>query len=448
MFKTKHNYIEYTLVFFIGTVVSFVILHLLTFRNFYGDPINNYGFSYAIVNGQIPYKDFNIITTPLYSFVMSLGLLLWNNSLMFLIEHSILIGIFFLIIYKMYGIKSFAFFPIIMITRGLMINPTYNFFLLLLLILLVFLETEHSDKDYMIGFVLALSVLTKQSIGIFFIIPTILYYYNDKNKLKKRIIGFIIPMIIFGSYLLITNSYREFFDLCFMGLLDFGSKNGVYFNYEFFLSLLLLTMDFLYLNKYKNISNLYYILSFFFLVPIFDSHHLSYFVFCSILIIISSITKYDRLICITSIISFIIISICSLNSIYNNDKIVLNKKIKKFEYLYDYKTINKEIEKTFDYFDKVDNKIILSRYNMYYDISRNNKIDYYDILNQGNFGLNGKKKIIDNIDNRNNIYIIIHENDYENKCKDNQYDKELIEYIDNNYELVDKKHHHFIYYKK
>lgn len=55
-------------------IFVFCIYEFFGFLNTYGDSMNNYVFSHAIVQGEIPYLDFNILTTPLYTFVMSTGL--------------------------------------------------------------------------------------------------------------------------------------------------------------------------------------------------------------------------------------------------------------------------------------------------------------------------------------------------------------------------------------
>ena len=52
--------------------------------------------------------------------------------------------------------------------------PSYNLFLLFLIFLIIYMEKKKSN-DYLIGFVIAFSFLTKQSIGFFFIFPS--FYY-------------------------------------------------------------------------------------------------------------------------------------------------------------------------------------------------------------------------------------------------------------------------------
>ena len=52
-----NNYGRYIFVF----VLVFLIYEVFAYGITYGDPICNYGFSYAIRHGQIPYSDFNTV---------------------------------------------------------------------------------------------------------------------------------------------------------------------------------------------------------------------------------------------------------------------------------------------------------------------------------------------------------------------------------------------------
>ena len=104
MKKFVEKNLKYILIF----IFFLIIYQFLGFTNMYGDPIANYGFSHAIRNGEIPYVDFNTISTPLYAFVMSIGLYLVDNYLMFNIEQAILCTVMFYFLYK-YVILFFEF---------------------------------------------------------------------------------------------------------------------------------------------------------------------------------------------------------------------------------------------------------------------------------------------------------------------------------------------------
>ena len=64
----KHNF-KYIFIF------VFTLIGMIS-TSFSLDGLWNYGFSYAINLGEIPYNDFNMVVTPLYSFLFSFGLFL------------------------------------------------------------------------------------------------------------------------------------------------------------------------------------------------------------------------------------------------------------------------------------------------------------------------------------------------------------------------------------
>ena len=61
MKKNKNNYIELIIIFILTFL--FTILNKVTY-----DEIWNYGFSYNIANGLMPYRDFNMVLTSFISF--------------------------------------------------------------------------------------------------------------------------------------------------------------------------------------------------------------------------------------------------------------------------------------------------------------------------------------------------------------------------------------------
>ena len=62
-------FIKYFLVFFFFLYWSLIVQPISL------DEIWNYGFSYNIYNGLVPYKDFNMVMTPIYPMIMSVFLI-------------------------------------------------------------------------------------------------------------------------------------------------------------------------------------------------------------------------------------------------------------------------------------------------------------------------------------------------------------------------------------
>ena len=160
------------------------------------DEIWNYGFSYNILNGKIPYLDFNIVLTPLFSFIMTLPLMIFgNNILVFNIFNIFIILGCFLLLHSLIDDNMWLCALIFFIPFPIL-YPSYNLFLLLLFLYLIYLE-KNEKSDCLIGFIVGCLILTKQSVGVFLLLPCLLYYLKNKKKFISRLIGCIIPCSIF-----------------------------------------------------------------------------------------------------------------------------------------------------------------------------------------------------------------------------------------------------------
>ena len=91
--------------------IKYVILFVLFFlglqffyMNFAGDQIYNYGFSYAVSRGEIPYRDFNMIIPPLGAFVYAIPFLFFGQSLVvFNLFQAGMLCIMFYFLFKLFG---------------------------------------------------------------------------------------------------------------------------------------------------------------------------------------------------------------------------------------------------------------------------------------------------------------------------------------------------------
>ena len=133
MIKNMKNILLIIIVFFV--VYSLLILFSINFA----DVTWNYGMSHAIRLGEVPYKDFNMVITPFFPFLISLPFNIFGSSiLVFYIENGfILLGLYYLL-EKLIKDKALICIIIIIYIYHLII-PSYNIFLLFLYVLLVFL---------------------------------------------------------------------------------------------------------------------------------------------------------------------------------------------------------------------------------------------------------------------------------------------------------------------
>lgn len=434
---------------------SFISLNFLGFIHNYCDPLNNYGFAYAIAKGEVPYLNFNTISTPLYAFITSIGLHIYNNYLTFLLEQSLLITICAFLLFKLFGKKSSILLIVTIITMYANIIATYNFMCFFMMILIIYMENKHKDKDYLIGILIALAVLSKQTVGLFLIIPSIIFYHNDIKKLKRRFLGFLIPCSIFLIYLLINKCLYQFLDLCLFGLFDFFNNNGIgvgaiYKKYLVF-SILAVIIIFIMILKNRKDINLYYLIwGFFFTFPLFDSAHFSMLFNCLIISLLPYIKINEKLILNLSICTFLIGSFILFN-IYPF-QFVFNSKLKHFEYTINDVNEYKLLYETNKFINKYKDKkvVVVGYFSMKYSLYNDKDITYFDVLYRGNFGYNGTNKMINKIKKMHNCYFIVAEKEAKGKQKISQLDTTILNYIIENYKKIDynKKYSYGVYYKK
>lgn len=409
-----------------------------------GDVLWNYGFSYAISRGEIPYVNFNMIVLPFYSFIMAIPLLLSHNIIIYYLVNSLLLTIMFYYLFKMFSYKAYLLLILLIFPLPSVIFPTYNMFLLFLLIVIIYLE-KNDKNDYLIGLLLGFSFLTKQTVGFFMLFPSLYYIKKDFKKVKKRLVAFSLCMIIFIIYLILSKSLYQFIDLCFLGMFDFSKSNGRVFNIFFFISIVMVI--FIIRRIIKNRKDLinYYVLAFFtILLPLFDLNHFEFFLFAFSLLYLDKLKIKEKAIVLNTfifIISYIIIfmgfvlhfKVTYPNHYHNFESRLLINSSGEF-IIRD--NLNNFIKK-----NKDKRIVILSSEAYFYKITNELDIDYFDLLNYGNHGYNGTKKLkkmIDKLD-KDTLFIVSYD-EYMKKDKYNrqQINKEVMEYIISRGKLVEE----------
>lgn len=422
--KINKNQILELIIIFIIT-----ILFNLLCSNFVYDEIWNYGFSYNIATGLIPYKDFNMVITPVFPLLGSIWMLIFGTYfLSYYIFNTFICTLIFYYI-KKFNPKSYYMVYSILLLFSL---PNYNLFCMLLLYILMTMEDKKSN-DYLIGIILGITFLTKQTIGIFLCIPTL--FTKDIKKMFKRFIGFIIPIIFLMIYLIYNNIVFEFIDYTILGISDFADKN---FNY-YWSCLIFLIINIIYLIyqyiKSKDIK-LLYLLSFQIVAyPIIDLYHVmipfipTFTYFLQKLNINKKLVSYSFTFFILIILSYNIYLCTNNNYSYPN-----NTKI------YKYKKINNDIVNSInvikEYIENNEGRIfIIDMYAYLLKLETSIPIDKFDLLNDGNLGKNGETKIIKEIDEicqKEKCTFLLNENEIDNRIS--QYNQEILKYVNNSYQ--------------
>ncbi|MBQ8132552.1 MAG: hypothetical protein IJ193_08685 [Bacilli bacterium] len=437
VFKKSIPWILIFLLFLVGNIFT---------KELASDEVWMYGFASNIAKGMIPYKDFNIVVTPLYPMILALPLLLWNNFLVIYIVQSLILTGMYYLLYKILKEKFYVLLILPFLYLEYFTTPQYNILSLFLTILIIYLEAQEEKNDKAIGITLGLSILTKQTIGVFLSIASLFYYRKNINKIKERIIYESIPLLFFLVYLLGTNSFASFFDLCFLGLFDFAGNNHrkSLFTIAVFVGILIHTIIITRQNK-KDITP-YYVLAYYTVfIPIMDLCHLQFVIFAYLTLVLKyhkkDIIKNVYIVLLAGAITCQTLILSTIkNSSFPTD-------INHFEYKSFSSTFQNQTKGVQKYLeDHKENNYVFLDYNAYYfKIIQDKKIEYLDLTLTGNTGFHGSDKVIQKIkeqEKENTFYMI----DYSKKELNNyQYDEKAIRYVKKHGEIVDRIYNYDIY---
>lgn len=414
---------------YIGIFLFFLFWNLII-NVLQNDEIWNYGFAHNIYKGLVPYRDFNMVITPFYPLIMSLPFHLFGSSmLVFHIENAIILTAIVWLAYRLIHEKIFIFLTILFFLSNSLTSPGYNVFIVFLLFLMMYLE-KNKGNDYWIGFIISLSFLTKQSIGIFLLLPSIYYLKKDWKKVGKRLIGFMIPCMFFLLYLLISHTVSNFLDLCLFGLFDFGERNGSILNYKIVFFVVYIILCYTIIKKDKNNINHYYVMAFAsMMIPLLDFYHCA---LAYLILITDFLSIYDfktklpiKYIFYASTVGVAIIMFFTYHSGY---KIIYPNTIPHFEYRMireDSQLFTKRVVKYIE--ENPDTKYtFLVSGGYYFRLVTDTEMSYLDLINYGNFGYHGSQKLLSLIQKNKDSVFIISKQDLNDKC---QADKNAINYV-------------------
>ena len=418
-------------------IIVFICLVILTtiytyyIRPIVDDELFNYGFAKNILEGLIPYKDFNMIIPPLFSYFLSFILAIFGKKL--IVYHFVIATIITIITFL--GYKTIKKSTIIIYILLLIYPYTgYNMFSLLLLFILLNIQ-EKKYTDILEPIIISMMILTEQSLAIL-MIPSIIYI---KNK-KKTISIYLVSGCLFLLYLIINNNIFEFIDYCILGMLDFTNKNTTQMN----LLLIIEWMIILFLGyqtlKTKRKDIFYCLLFQIITFPIVDYvHFIISFIPVAYLVLLKF--KKNNYICLlgtTAVISFFLalntlIMVQEQNYLYlshykvNNfmkgrvtynvtEDYVFNVK----KYLDEYAEYHPYILGHFSYLIKLNNEIPINK---------------YDIINNGNMGYHGEEKYLKEIDDycKENKCIFIINDEEATISKTIQTNREILRYVKQTY---------------
>lgn len=440
------------------------------------DEIWNYNFAKNILDGKLPYKDFNVIQTPLLPILCSGFLKLLGNELIVMrILAVILCTSILFITYKILeNLKvnkwlncMFLIFVIYILKDHFRID--YNFFVLLNVLEIIYIELKminnaeteeelltHSKKDILLGIFAGICICTKQTTGVF--ISIVLVGYNILNvsnfeefklftkKAIYRVIGVLIPVISLSIYFTFNNLWNDFIDYCILGISTFSNykpySNLIKSNNIFIKLLSIIVPVFIIgvvgnilINRYKKkeynkkllMIIAYSVAELIVIFPISDDIHFlvgAFPVMIGIMYIISLQCKkiknekikvfIKEYLKAFNILLVIIYIILSINSLYNYAiQAEQYNTLEHFNYILQSEEQINNIKQLGEYIKSQNKNVyILDSASAMYTIPINQYTKNYDMFMKGNFGRDGEDGIIKDLQNEENYIVLIKKEQY------------------------------------
>lgn len=420
-------------------IALFVILFLLFFLfSFFlssptSDEIWNYGFSYNIASGLVPYVDFGLLQTPLYFFYQGLALFFFGSHLVvFHLANALLTTITCMLFMRLFGkncLLLFCFFLEFWI-------PTYSLMCLTGLGVVCLLEKE-GRSDFILGIVLGLLVLTKQNIGVVLLLVGLCS--KSWNTVGKRCLGAFLVGLFFFAYLFLTQSFAGFVNYAVLGVFEFTKNTLVVpmIMIVFILGLLALAWAFWKYPKDRNL--LKYIVAFQIMaVPLFDGYHVLFSLFPIGCYFLSKVTL-PRTVVVIGAIAFIFLNLQSSYFTFSKGK-------ERYSHPISFMTgrklnvdFSKALKQVCDYIDRHPNeKVFFLDYNAFLvRLELGQNPTQFDYMLEGNMGYHGVKNMITSLETicstEKCTFIFRYP-----KVQNLQLSDEIIEYVRKNYSAEGK----------
>jgi len=448
-----------------------------------------------IVVGLLPYKDFNLVTTPFLPILASSVLKVIGNELIVMRGLSIILCtcIVFMLakIMKKLKIKSYLIY-IALIGITLLLKEhfciDYNFINLFLILCITYLEILQWQKenkiknsiriDFAIGILAGMTIGFKQTTGIVILILAIanrILIARNKADWKEvikilitRIVGALVPIGLLSIYLSFSHLWGEFVNYTILGVKEFTNvipytnlfknSNMAIKMLASILPIILIYMYFVTVAKNRKTENeqkLFYIFcysvaSLVVIFPISDEIHfligiiptiigIVYIIQKIIIWIRTKIKKEKIKIFIKEFVKcgvIIGITLITLENVRNisdySKQIKQQKTFDHYSYIPISDGIYSRIEAVDEYIRNQEKKVyILDASAVVFKIPMDQYDKNYDLFLKGNLGQNGSNKMIDHIKKLDNEQILI-----QKSSRNWQTPEDVVEFVQKNWNKV------------
>ena len=249
MSKYKKTIKDIILIIIIAIAISAIILPR-KLNNL--DELWNFNFAKNISDGKMPYKDFNMVQTPLLPIISGylltiLGQEVIVTRIIAIILNTLILFVTYKILEQLNINRYFRYLILIFIYaiyhKYLCLD--YNYAVLFIILITIFAEIKRFNKtnnimeysfkwNFGLGILVGTSILCKQTTGLILSLVYILYIViliKNKNDLKQvlkitltRFLGVCIPIILFIIYLYKYEILTDFMDYAIYGIKTFSNK--------------------------------------------------------------------------------------------------------------------------------------------------------------------------------------------------------------------------------
>lgn len=488
--KNKKNFLANLCISVLSLILIYTFIYLVIINS--GDEVWNFNNVYKMYNGYTLYNDTNLIITPFFFYIAYVIFSIFSPTLVVFRIYGVIITLSLLwlcykIITKLNISKNLQ--PLyitlifLFIFQVVVAGPNYNTLAVVFILLGVYQYITNKSSNLRQGLIIFLIFFTKQNMGVYYALSVIIYeLIVDKFTLKyifnqfKKIFYFILcSSLVLLKLHFIDNNLLSFLDFCFGGLLEFGSKNIAIIATPYYFSFPIATIG-LYIftmikretifksfkdDFFEKLTILFVFATVNTLViyPIFNSSH---FMFSFPLHFIFLFYYFDTLILSDLFgeekykltIKYIVIAILSLLVIrsivyFKSDYDTLTQyrnENSPFNHLYTFSDVYQKSKDLKNYIQTQNNKginvLICSHDAVFPMIELKQSHGMYDLLFNGNLGLNGKEKIKQDIDSFKNTEFLVVTNEEDIFVQE---PPEIRKYIMDNLEYVGSIHNYSIY---
>ena len=240
---------------FIIDLLALIVIGIIAFSAIFTKPVSNldevwnFNFSRNIADGLIPYRDFNMVPTPLLSMICGLFLFIFGKELIVMrwLAVCLMCAVFFLT-YKI--LKKIVPKEVTLLVLAVFLSLykevmciDYNYAVLLVALILLYIELNHVEKDcfkysfrynFVVGIIAGIAVLFKQSTGLAVCVACLgykIFEIRKKDDIKSffriagtRVLGAVIPVGLLIVYLILNGAFNDFVSYTILGVRNFSNS--------------------------------------------------------------------------------------------------------------------------------------------------------------------------------------------------------------------------------